>query len=161
MPANSFHVVIIGAGYAGLALAHALRGAGVSCAVYEAQPSPADGLDCYRNGTDLAGSRALKKFLPPELFATFLASSARAPRYLTVLTEEKKVRAAVALHQNGGEISAMRSVSGQTLRQLLLLGLENQVHFGKEFTRYDQQADNQCSGGKGFVLRKSSHHQSS
>jgi 2-polyprenyl-6-methoxyphenol hydroxylase-like FAD-dependent oxidoreductase len=71
MRTDSLHVVIIGAGYAGLALAQALRQAGVSCAVYEAQPSR----------------------------------------------------------------------TGQTLRRLLLTGLEDQVHFGKEFTRYDQQAD--------------------
>jgi 2-polyprenyl-6-methoxyphenol hydroxylase-like FAD-dependent oxidoreductase len=45
MPTDSLHVVIIGAGYAGLALAHALGRAGVSCAVYEAQPSCTDCLE--------------------------------------------------------------------------------------------------------------------
>jgi 2-polyprenyl-6-methoxyphenol hydroxylase-like FAD-dependent oxidoreductase len=81
VPTDSLHVVIIGAGCAGLALARSLRRAGVSCAVYEAQPNWTEG-------------------------------SAHAPRSRTVLT----------------------------LRQLLT-GLEGQVHFGKEFTRYDQQAD--------------------
>jgi 2-polyprenyl-6-methoxyphenol hydroxylase-like FAD-dependent oxidoreductase len=71
VPTGSLHVVIVGAGCAGLALARCLHQAGVSCAVHEAQP---------------------------------------------------------AMTENG-------------LRQLLLAGLEDQVHFGKEFTHYDQQAD--------------------
>jgi 2-polyprenyl-6-methoxyphenol hydroxylase-like FAD-dependent oxidoreductase len=138
---DPFHVVIIGAGYSGLALAHALRRARVSCAVYEAQPSRADGPDGYPVGLDLAGHRALKRCLPPELFATVLATSARAPRSLTVLSEKKEVTAAFALGGNGGEITSGHSVPGRRLRQLLLTGLDDQVHFGKEFTRYDQQAD--------------------
>ncbi len=141
MPTNSYHVVIIGAGYAGLALAQGLRQAGVSCAVYEAQPSRTGGPGGYPVGLDLASSRALKRCLPPELFATVLASSARPPRYLTVLTEKKELTAAIALGGNGGEVASGHSVPGQTLRQLLLTGLDDQVHFAKEFTRYDQQAD--------------------
>jgi 2-polyprenyl-6-methoxyphenol hydroxylase-like FAD-dependent oxidoreductase len=41
---DPLHVIIIGAGYGGLALAHGLRRAAVSCAVYEAQ--------CRRTHTD-------------------------------------------------------------------------------------------------------------
>jgi 2-polyprenyl-6-methoxyphenol hydroxylase-like FAD-dependent oxidoreductase len=37
--ANPLHVLIIGAGYGGIALAHGLRRAGVSCAIYEARRS--------------------------------------------------------------------------------------------------------------------------
>jgi 2-polyprenyl-6-methoxyphenol hydroxylase-like FAD-dependent oxidoreductase len=75
MRTESLHVVIIGAGYGGLVLAHALGRAGVSCAVYEAQPGRAG-----------------------------------------------------------------PSVSGQPLRQLLLTGVGDRVHFGKQFTRYERQA---------------------
>jgi 2-polyprenyl-6-methoxyphenol hydroxylase-like FAD-dependent oxidoreductase len=141
MRTDPLHVIIIGAGYGGLALAHALRQAGVSCAVYEAQRSCTAGIDGYQVGVELIGNRALKRCLPPELFANFLATSARAPRYLTVLTQKKKVTAAIPLHGNADEISSEQPVSRQTLRQLLLSGLEDRVHFGKEFTRYEQQAN--------------------
>jgi 2-polyprenyl-6-methoxyphenol hydroxylase-like FAD-dependent oxidoreductase len=141
MRTDPLHVIIIGAGYGGLALAHALRQAGVSCAVYEAQRSRTAGLDGHQVGLDLIGSRALKRCLPPELFAAFLAASTRAPRYLTVLTEKKRVTTSIPLHGNADEISSQQPVSRQTLRQLLLTGLEDHVHFGKEFTRYEQQAN--------------------
>src|ERR1700733_14041525 len=141
MRTDPLHVIIIGAGYGGLALAHALRRAGVSCAVYEAHHRRTNRLDGYRVGIDLTGNRALKKCLPPELFATFLAISARAPRYIAVLNEKKKVTAAIPLRGNADEISCEHSLSRQTLRQLLLTGLEDRVHFAKEFTRYEQQAD--------------------
>ena len=140
MRTEPLHVIVIGAGYGGLALAHALRRAGVSCAVYEAQRGRTDGLDGYRVGIDLTGNRALKKCLPPELFATFLATSARAPRYIAVLNEKKKVTSSFPL-RGDDEINPEHSLSRQTLRQLLLTGLEDRVHFGKEFTRYEQQAD--------------------
>jgi 2-polyprenyl-6-methoxyphenol hydroxylase-like FAD-dependent oxidoreductase len=141
MRTGPLHVIIIGAGYGGLTLAHGLRRAGVSCAVYEAQPSRADSLSGYRIGIDMTGNRALKKCLPPELFATFLATSARAPRYLTVLTEKKEVTDAIPLRADADEACPEHLLSRQTLRQLLLTGLEDRVHFGKEFTRYEQQAD--------------------
>ena len=57
MRTDPLHVIIIGAGYGGLALAHALRRAGVSCAVYEAQHRRTDGLDGYPVGIDLTGNR--------------------------------------------------------------------------------------------------------
>jgi 2-polyprenyl-6-methoxyphenol hydroxylase-like FAD-dependent oxidoreductase len=141
MRTEPLHVIIIGAGYGGLALAHGLRGAGVSCAVYEAQRSRTDGLYGYRVGIDPTGNRALKECLPPDLFATFLATCARTPRYFTVLTEKKKVTAAIPLRGDADEINSERSVSRQTLRQLLLTGLEDRIHFGKEFTHYEAQAD--------------------
>jgi 2-polyprenyl-6-methoxyphenol hydroxylase-like FAD-dependent oxidoreductase len=62
---HPLHVLIVGAGFGGLALAYGLRRAGVSCALYEAEPQ----------------------------------------------------------------------------RPLLLAGLADRVHFGKEFTHYQQQAD--------------------
>jgi 2-polyprenyl-6-methoxyphenol hydroxylase-like FAD-dependent oxidoreductase len=44
------HVVIIGAGTGGLCLAHGLKRAGISVAVYERDPTRADGLHGCRPG---------------------------------------------------------------------------------------------------------------
>jgi 2-polyprenyl-6-methoxyphenol hydroxylase-like FAD-dependent oxidoreductase len=141
MSTAPLHVIIIGAGYGGPTLAHGLRRAGVSFAVYEKQRSRTDGLYGYRVGIDPAGNRALKECLPPELFETFLATCARTPRYFNVLTEKKKKTAAIPLRGDADLINSERSVSRQTLRQLLLTGLTDQVHFGKQFTHYEQRPD--------------------
>ncbi|MCQ4084238.1 FAD-dependent monooxygenase [Streptomyces sp. RB6PN25] len=135
------HVLIIGAGYGGLTLAHGLRKAGVSFAVYEKHRSRSDGLYGYRVGIDPTGNRALKECLPPELFQTFLATCARAPRFFTVLTEKKRRTAAIPLRGDADDINSERSVSRQTLRQLLLTGLEQQVQYDKRFTHYERRDD--------------------
>jgi cation diffusion facilitator CzcD-associated flavoprotein CzcO len=46
---NPLHVLIVGAGLGGLALAHGLRQAGVSCALYEAQRRYPGGRPGYRS----------------------------------------------------------------------------------------------------------------
>jgi 2-polyprenyl-6-methoxyphenol hydroxylase-like FAD-dependent oxidoreductase len=107
---NPLHVLIVGASYGGLALAHGLRRAGVSCALYEAKRGYPDGGGGHPVAIDPMGNRALKQCLPPGLFAAFLAASAR-------------------------------TLERQPLRQLLLTGLEDQVHCGKEFTHYEREAD--------------------
>ena len=84
MSAAPPHVLIIGAGTGGLCLAHGLRRAGINVAVYERHRDRSDGLLGYRVGIGPTGSRALRECLPPELFATFLATCARPPHYFNV-----------------------------------------------------------------------------
>ncbi|GAA1072033.1 FAD-dependent monooxygenase [Kitasatospora nipponensis] len=141
MSSAPLHVLVIGAGFGGLTLAHGLRKNGVSVAVYEKQRSRTEGLYGYRVGIDPTGNRALKDCLPPQLFDTFLATCARTPLYFNVLTEKKKRTAAVPLRGDADLINSERSVSRQTLRQLLLTGLEDIVHFDKQFTHYEQHPD--------------------
>lgn len=73
------HVLIIGAGTGGLCLAHGLRRAGISVAVYERYRTRGEGLLGYRVGIGPTGSRALRECLPPALFDVYLASCARSP----------------------------------------------------------------------------------
>ena len=136
MSAAPPHVLIIGAGTGGLCLAHGLRRAGISVAVYERDRTRTDGLHGYRVGIDPDGSRALHACLPPELYATFVATCARAPRYFNMLTEQlgevcvaRSCRAAAT-----DPVDSEKSVSRMTLRQVLLTGLEDVVHFDKTFT---------------------------
>ncbi|MER6944197.1 NAD(P)/FAD-dependent oxidoreductase [Nonomuraea sp. NPDC000554] len=135
------HVIIIGAGTGGLCLAHGLRKAGVSVAVYERDRTRSDGLNGYRVGIDPTGNRALKECLPPELFDTFVTTCARAPRFFNVLTEKRATTASFPLRPDDDPVNSERSVSRMTLRQVLLTGMEDVVHFDKEFTRYEQHGD--------------------
>ncbi|MFI0349081.1 FAD-dependent oxidoreductase [Actinomadura sp. 9N407] len=135
------HVIIIGAGTGGMCLAQGLLRAGISVAVYERDRTRSDGLYGYRIGIDPTGNKALKESLPPELFDTFVATCARAPRYLNVLTERLRSVASFPLRPDDDELDSERSVSRMTLRQVLLTGLEDVVRFDKTFTHYETKAD--------------------
>jgi 2-polyprenyl-6-methoxyphenol hydroxylase-like FAD-dependent oxidoreductase len=138
---RSFHVLIIGAGTGGLCLAHGLKRAGIGVAVYERDRTRTDGLQGYRVGISPGGSRALHECLPPELYSTFVATCARAPRYFNILTERLSELLSIEVPPDDDPIDSEKSVSRMTLRQVLLTGLEDVVHFDKKFARYEQKPD--------------------
>src|SRR5215831_1251863 len=139
------HVLVIGGGIGGLCLAQGLRGAGVSVAVYERTLVRTDWLQGYRIHISPHGSRALHECLPTELWDAFTATAGRPSAGFGFLTEQLKEllfldRELLA----GDEASPVRShhsVSRITLRQVLLGGMDDVVHHGKEFTRYEQAPD--------------------
>lgn len=87
------------------------------------------------------GSRALHACLPPELFATFVATCAREPRYFTILTEQFSEVLSLDIPRENDPRKSEKSVSRMTLRHVLLTGLEEVVQFDKTFTHYEQRAD--------------------
>ncbi|MFG3707157.1 FAD-dependent oxidoreductase [Micromonospora sp. NPDC047670] len=135
------HVLIIGAGTGGLCLAHGLRRAGISVAVYERYRTRGEGLLGYRVGIGPTGSRALRECLPPRLFDTYLATCARSPRYFNVITQRMRQTASFTLRPDTDPVDTERSVARMTLRQVLLTDMEDVVHFDKTFTRYEQRDD--------------------
>ncbi len=138
---SPLRVLIIGAGTGGLCLAHGLQRAGIDVAVFERDRTRMDGLQGYRVGIDPDGSRALHACLPPELFATFVATCAREPRYFNILTEQLTEVLSLELPHDPDHIKSGKSVSRMTLRQVLLTGVEEIVHFDKTFTHYEQHED--------------------
>lgn len=140
---EALHVIVIGAGTGGLCLAHGLRRAGISAAVYERDRTRRDGLQGYRVGIDPDGSRALARCLPPDLFATFAATCARTPDRSNILTEQlDEVLSLDGWAANARDpLNSEKSVSRMTLRQVLLTGLDDIVMFDKTFTRYKQHTD--------------------
>ncbi|AEW93757.1 MULTISPECIES: FAD-dependent oxidoreductase [Streptomycetaceae] len=134
-------VAVVGAGFGGLCLAHHLKRSGIAVDVYECDRTRADGLHGYRVGIDPDGSRALKASLPPDLFATFAATCARAPRRMTMVTEKLGTLLDIPFDPGADPGEAEHSVSRMTLRQVLLTGLEDVVHFDKEFTHYERHDD--------------------
>lgn len=141
MSRNRPHVLIIGAGTGGLCLAQGLRQAGIAVTVYERYRTRGDGLLGYRIGIGPTGSRALRECLPPELFHTFVATCARSPHYFNVITQRLRQTASFSLRPDTDPVNTERSVARMTLRQVLLTGLEDVVHFDKTLTRYEQRDD--------------------
>jgi len=132
------NVIIIGAGTGGLCLAHGLKHAGINVTLYERDRTRTDGLQGYRVGINAHGVASLKACLPPDLFATFVATCARTPRHFNILTERLTELLSVTLDE---ESMGGKSVSRMTLRQVLLTGLEQYIRFDKTFTRYEQHAN--------------------
>ncbi|GAA3083570.1 FAD-dependent monooxygenase [Streptosporangium carneum] len=145
MSEQALHVVIIGAGLGGACLAHGLKKAGISVAVYEREAARHDGLFGFRVVIAPDGSRALRDALPPDLYETFVATCAESPRHLTVYSEGLEELFTTGLpeadRQDARAVPGMRYASLMTLRQLLLTGIEDTVRFGKEFLRYERRPD--------------------
>jgi len=141
MTSTSPRVIVIGAGTGGLALAHGLRRAGVDVQVFERDALRTEGLHGYRVGIDPDGSRALHALLPPELYETFVATCARAPRWFSMLTEDLHEVLALEIPVQADPVESEKSVSRMTLRQVLMTGLEDVITFGKEFTHFEQHTD--------------------
>jgi 2-polyprenyl-6-methoxyphenol hydroxylase-like FAD-dependent oxidoreductase len=140
------HVVIIGGGIGGLTLAQGLKQSGVSCAVYERDRTPSDRVQGYRVHISPTGSVALHDCLPPHLFDAFVRTCGKPAQGIHFVTEHMNVLLAITdlnRTQQSGEVAQHRSVSRITLRQVLLSGLEEEVHFGKSFVRYEEAS----SGG--------------
>jgi 2-polyprenyl-6-methoxyphenol hydroxylase-like FAD-dependent oxidoreductase len=135
-------VLIIGAGTGGLALAHALKQAGVLVSVFERDLVPNADTGGYRVGISPAGSRALKACVPPDLYDLFVATCARAPRNFSMLTEH--FDEVLRLELDGAAADAMdgeKNVIRKTLRRVLLMKLDDQVSFGKRFVSFTHHPD--------------------
>src|SRR5215472_6672190 len=136
-------VVIIGGGIGGLTLAQGLKKSGVSAAVYERDRTRTDRVQGYRVHINPTGSLALHECLPAPLFKAFTRTCGRPSEGIRFVTERMKVLLVLdrlnAPGRFGGDgVAQHRSVSRITLRQVLLSGLEDAVHFGKTFVRYEE-----------------------
>lgn len=143
-----FHVIIIGAGIGGLCLAQNLKKAGISVAVYERDESRTARLQGYRIHINPDGSRALYESLPPRLWEIFLATCGKISDRggICFMTEQLKELLFVGVEDIVGTrlddpVDSHKSVSRFTLRQVLLVGLEDVVHFNKRFSHYEETAE--------------------
>ncbi|HEY1542770.1 MAG TPA: NAD(P)/FAD-dependent oxidoreductase [Xanthobacteraceae bacterium] len=140
--ARPLHVLIIGGGIGGLALAQGLRREGVSAAVYERDRSLTGRLQGYRVHISPAGSRALHECLPPHLFDAFDRTCGKPGRAIHFMTEQMKPLLSIdmGMVKDDDAIARHRSVSRITLRQVLMAELAD-LHLGKTFTRYENRGD--------------------
>lgn len=136
-------VLIVGAGTGGLALAHGLRRAGIPVQVYERDRTRTGGLQGYRVGISPNGVRSLRDCLPPELFNTFVATTARDYQGYHMFTEQFAPLISFSSADLFAQDDVIKdySVSRMTLRQVLLTGVDDIVHFDKKLTRYQDHGD--------------------
>jgi 2-polyprenyl-6-methoxyphenol hydroxylase-like FAD-dependent oxidoreductase len=143
MSGQNLHVLIIGGGIGGLCLAQGLRKAGVSIAVYERDESRSSRQQGFRVHIDPQGSTALHECLPPHLWQIFDVTGGHFAEGFTVLTEQLQELLSFRGRGEGpaDPVARHRSVSRNILRQILLAGLEDAVHFNKRFVRYEERED--------------------
>jgi 2-polyprenyl-6-methoxyphenol hydroxylase-like FAD-dependent oxidoreductase len=131
---------VAGGGLGGLCLAQGLLQAGADVAVYERDASLTGRRQGYRLHVDARAGLALEQCLPPESFALFQATCCRASTRLTVMSERLRI-----LHEQETRDAAdpyapatlSTSVNRQTFREVLAVGLEGKIIFGRELTRYE------------------------
>src|SRR5215831_17458953 len=128
-------VAIAGAGLSGLCLAQALLRAGFDVHVYERDPSLQARRQGYRITIDHYGASALKRCLPPHLFALVLATASPPEDVGYFRFTNQQLGEIFTLTFKRDAQSADPELLGQvdraTLRTILLSGLEDRVHFGK------------------------------
>ena len=131
-------VIVIGGGIGGLCLAQGLRKTGVSVVVYEKGPGGVDPrwLQGYQIHIDPNGAKALQDCLTPPIWGALVANAYEPSAGFQVLTEQMKQIAFVEpeIMNRSSHVPIDRA----TLREMLLEGLDEVVHFGKEFVRYEQ-----------------------
>lgn len=158
---SALHVTIIGAGLGGLCLAQGLRRAGISFDVYERDDAPAARFQGYRLRIDADGLDALTQCLPSiqiERIRERTAVTRTGGRFVTPQLRDADVvlppswhnahtdNETVVHHRRTPSSTARRtpppegipgdlSLHRQTLRELLLDGILDRVHFGKSFSR--------------------------
>ena len=146
MSQSSLRVLVIGAGLGGLCLAQGLRKVGVEVAVYERDTGLAVRTQGHRIHIDSRGEQALHECLPPSLYELFLATCGQPSKGVTTfrIVDGQLQEAATQPFPEGDSeefITVGSAVDRLTLRQILLAGLDDSVHFNKTFTRYEQKED--------------------
>lgn len=131
----SQHVIVIGGGIGGLCLAQGLKKAGVSVAVYEkAERRPRSSWQQgYQIHINAAGSEALAECLPPDTYHRFAASALQPREGVQLLTGQLDQINLLPPRAIAGSNPIVRT----TLREVLLTGLDDVVHFHKPFIRYE------------------------
>ena len=91
------------------------------------------------------GARDSRSWAPPlhtslqDLYEIYFAT--RAPRYTNKLSEQLSEVRLLEERPNTDPVNSEKSISRMTLRQVLFTGLEDVVHFGTTFKRYEQDPD--------------------
>ena len=139
---NPFKVMIIGAGTGGLCLAQGLKADGIAVEVFERERTPADRQGGYKLTISPTGNRALRECLPQSVFQKLVQSSARASRRVSFLDERLKPLLTIDLPNTDlGSVDCARPISRIALREVLLQGLDDIVHFGKKFVGFDDGSE--------------------
>jgi 2-polyprenyl-6-methoxyphenol hydroxylase-like FAD-dependent oxidoreductase len=143
----NLRVLISGAGLGGLCLAQALRRQQVDVEVFERDHSPWDRPQGYRLHIDSDGVTALHQSLSPELYNLFDVTSMKPLPFTTIVDPTLAVLRRHSSDDHGSTqdhdaqgLPSHLNVNRATLRQILLTGLDDVVHFGRRIAHYQSDA---------------------
>jgi 2-polyprenyl-6-methoxyphenol hydroxylase-like FAD-dependent oxidoreductase len=135
------HITIIGGGIGGLCLAQGLKKANLNFTVYERNASADDWLEGYRIHIRPVGARSLYNCLPGKAWEDFLSCTADPTDGFGFLTEDLKelvhIEEELMTGTNKNPQEGQYHVSRKLLREVLISGLEEKIHYGKTFQRYE------------------------
>lgn len=128
-------VLVAGAGLGGLALAQALRAAGIEAEVYEADADAGSRAQGYRIGLREYGWAALRACLPERLYRLAEATSGDLEGPGLLFDE----RLTVLRRDLEGPPADSRAVDRQVFRHILMGGLRERMAFGKRLQGYVEE----------------------
>ncbi|MFF2552081.1 FAD-dependent oxidoreductase [Nocardia sp. NPDC058058] len=140
-------IAIIGAGLGGLALAQGLRKRGIEFDVYEKDPGVDSRTQGYRIRIDETGQRALADCLSADEYETFRATcavSTTGGRFIDTELRDTAGRVVETWRPSEVEDAEPEDAPGDlsanrlTLREVLLHGIADRVHFGKSLDRVEE-----------------------
>ncbi|MFZ6874199.1 FAD-dependent oxidoreductase [Undibacterium sp. Di27W] len=140
------HICIIGAGLGGLCLALGLKKHGISFEVHEKDAAPDSRSQGYRLRIDQVGQTALASCLPAALYDLFQQTCALPSAQVNTLNPQLETLTDKWVkdwqHDKAGADTVPDLKANRlSMRQVLLTGLQEQVHFNKNLIGYSEQAD--------------------
>ncbi|RJO78483.1 FAD-dependent monooxygenase [Nocardia panacis] len=132
-------IAIAGAGLAGLCLAQSLHRAGIDVRVYERDSGPFARRQGYRITVDKDGRAALRRCVPPNLYELISTVAGAPGGYFRITNKDLRDAVTVRFDENIPDQAAVQ-MDRQTLRAILLRGLEDRVHFGKGAVGVEQDS---------------------
>ena len=149
-------MLVAGGGVGGLCLAQGLTKAGIAVTVFERDAAITTREQGYRIHIDADGNRALRRCLPPELFARYLATSNK-PGPAVVRVLDQTGHQLTEFTAPGGE-DEHNAVDRSTLRTVLAHGLADALRFDcrvTDFAEHDDQVEVRCADATadGTVVR--------
>lgn len=137
-------MIVIGAGLGGLCLAQGLRRAGIDVAVHERDSTSLARAQGHRLHIDARGRHALAATLPPHLFELIAAIAGRPAPVVHGFDHQLRPTGVVSLddpasepHPGSAPLPAHTVLDRHVLRQILLDGLDDTVHFDHHCVGYD------------------------
>jgi 2-polyprenyl-6-methoxyphenol hydroxylase-like FAD-dependent oxidoreductase len=145
MKKKDLKVLIVGGGIGGLCLAQGLKKAGISFEVFERNKDNNSWLEGYRLNINPVGSSALYQCLPPHLWNAFLAGVADPKEGIGFMTEKLKelvfIDDAMMVGYTHDPSKLLYAAGRKMLRFVLQSGLDKEIFYNKDFTKYEQQPD--------------------
>jgi 2-polyprenyl-6-methoxyphenol hydroxylase-like FAD-dependent oxidoreductase len=126
----------VGGGIGGLCLAQGCRLAGIAAIVFERDLGVGVRAQGYRISLKSAGVQALRSCLPAGLFELAVATSLRPATHLVFTDARLRPKFSKPIPSLPPGEQAV-GVNRLTLREILLAGIDDAVHFGAEFHHYE------------------------